>query len=336
MSGRYCRPLKSQDKTAYNICERLRSDGISRAQLDTGRSRPDYFRSGDHRVEISDSYGMSLAGNFQIEATEAYEQAINVATEAFHSRGVSTFDPTAQTQDFLNFLSDKTDMTIPWLETNSIRTEQARQDLLAALQNPQQFVSPGLLPGTSDYNYQLAEGLYHFVNGHADISFNTDLDSYFFASLCHILGLKVQPVEDTIDNHVFMSLQLDPHDPSQSTFVDFRRGVQGFDVSRRSHEWVAITEAEVLAYHYTEQAAGLTDPAERAQALDWATRLAPDNYRVILAQGQQQLRNGDTAKACELFRQSISLNTIYAGATHMIIDHCQTAPVTKPEAPARP
>ncbi len=300
MSGNFCKPLKDQDPTAHALCNQLRHAGVTRDTLDQGSTRPDYQNFGRHQLEVTDTSGFSMAHNGVLEIAEIYDAALAAASLAWQQPSRYHVDPRSQ-------------LAIPWLPSTGSGDTSVDRQLEALIQNPAAALPTHEPPGSPAAHRQLAQLLYTILL--PALNPGTDLDAYLYASYCRKLGIVAQPIELTLSDRVLIGLQLDPQWPNHLTFVDFTRGPRGFDVTLFAGDWVAISERELLAYHYLQQAA-------QPQGLQRALMIAPQNYRVIAAEARFLMENGSRDQACQRLRESLRLNAVFAGASQMYAHDC--------------
>jgi hypothetical protein len=343
----FCSPLQSQDTDAFKICGYLRDHGTTLSQIDQGVARPNFNARRDSFVVTDDAAGRSTRGNGVPEVAEIYREAIEAAERAFTARGPAAFCG-GRFNDFLTFMERETGLRVSYLPSGGTGNAEFDRRLCALLSHPERLVPAGTPPGTRDYRYKLAQGLYQFFSTDLGILYSSEeapdlgyrevsrifrdrkwncLESYVFGNICRLAGIEAVPIEDLSGQHVLMALKLNPRNPSELTFVDFGKGGMGFDASIPADGWVQLPKNDLLAYVHLNRAFPVdnqfaVDAASRQMQkaeLDRALRLAPANFRVQYQIGLYHYLGGERALARRYFQESARLNPFFRPARTMLL-----------------
>jgi tetratricopeptide (TPR) repeat protein len=271
-----CTHLTSISSDAATLCNWMLSSGIRTVEdIDTGVQRIN-FVSTPPQVEMIDG----TRGNNVLEAGEIFSAAIELLeTEEISAFAASSF--TAGSFPWSDFVSQNTSLRVPWLFTEHPGSETVNTELMAGVASRIQAIKnklaeDGLLPNTLKYNAALARKLYEYISDENGLGVSrnplgmvrvelsltelltgsrvgdcTELSVLYF-ELCRIAGLDARIAQVTINNegeydqHMCVTLRLDPENPDDITFADLQRASPFSVLTPR--EWVDLPDLDVAAY----------------------------------------------------------------------------------------
>lgn len=303
-----CTHLAGVSADAATLCDWMISQGLRTARdIDTGVQRIN-FVSTPPQVEVLDD----TRSNGVLEAGEVFSAAIDLLeTEESSAFAASSF--TENSFPWSDFVSQNTSFRVPWLFTERPSAGTVNTELMERIGSHIQSIKnclaeDNILPDTLEYNTALAKKLYEYIVDESSLGISrnplgmvrvelsltelltgsrvgdcTELSTLYF-ELCRIAGLDARIAQVTVnsegeqDQHMCVTLRLNPENPDEITFADLQRASPFPMITPR--EWVELPDLDVAAYFRIQR--GVRPPRHLTRGSEEQFRFKMSEYRTAL------------------------------------------------------